>query len=194
MRDHLEENDVVVVSVGGNDIALAPAPCTILHLLAGVCCTPNAAIRHAFGRPAPCDDCCCGCGPGCLSTFSACPPSGGYFLHMFHTKLQAFIRALVAKTRPSKVLACMIYYPDVGADGSWADTALKALRYNTDPSKLQLIIAQMFEKAIRKITVPGSQVGSRLQLAPVWHDLVLTACFCFSLLLPPLPGGACSPV
>ena len=32
------------VSVGGNDIALAPAPCTILHMLIGICCTPTAGI------------------------------------------------------------------------------------------------------------------------------------------------------
>ena len=160
LRDNLGEDDIVVVSVGGNDIALAPAPCTMLHMLVGICCTSTAAIRHAFGKPAPCDDCCCGCGPGCLSTLSACPPSGGYFLHMFHTKLQAYVRALTQKTRPSKVLVCMIYYPDIHADGSWADGTLKVLNYNSNPSKLQLLIAKMFEKAVSKITVPGSQVHS----------------------------------
>eukprot|EP00854_Cymbomonas_tetramitiformis_P017465 gene17465-20792_t len=33
LRDNVRAEDVVVVSVGGNDIALAPAPCTVCNML-----------------------------------------------------------------------------------------------------------------------------------------------------------------
>lgn len=52
----------------------------------------------------------------------------------------------------------MISYPDVHADGSWADATLKALNYNTNPAKLQLLISKIFVKAVSKITVPNSMV------------------------------------
>ena len=106
LRDNIEANDIVVVSVGGNDIALAPSPCTILQMLIGIGCTPTAAIHHAVGTPAPCDDCCCGCGPGCLSMLSSCPPSAGYFLHMFHTKVQAYVRSLTGESSKRRQAVC----------------------------------------------------------------------------------------
>lgn len=33
LRDHIQSQDVLVVSVGGNDIALLPCPCTIFSIL-----------------------------------------------------------------------------------------------------------------------------------------------------------------
>ena len=42
------------VSVGGNDIALAPAPCTVLHMLLGICCTPTAGIEKVRAAVAKC--------------------------------------------------------------------------------------------------------------------------------------------
>lgn len=159
IRDHVTSNDVVVVSVGGNDIALKPAPCTILSIMALMCCTTNSCLEHsACGHPLPCDDCCCGYGAGLFSNCSGCPPGYGYMLHLFGTRIQAYVDSLTSKTRPKKVLVCMIYYPDETSGGSWADTTLAALGYNTNPAKLQILIRKVFNDATRNIKIPGCEV------------------------------------
>ena len=86
LRDNIRPNDVLIVSVGGNDIALAPAPCTILSV-AGLLCLPTKCLEGArsFGS-CPADDCCCGCGPSLGSCACSCPPCLGYFRHLFGTR------------------------------------------------------------------------------------------------------------
>ena len=61
----------------------------------------------------------------------------------------------------------MIYYPDELNTPSWASPALGALGYNTNPAKLQLLIRKAFEKAVSRITIPGSQVIP----TPLFHVL-----------------------
>lgn len=66
-----------------------------------------------------------------------------------YTRTQKYIEALTAKTKPKKILVCMIYYPDMNNVPSWANSALGALDYNQNPVKLQLLIRKMFEEATR---------------------------------------------
>lgn len=158
LKEHVRAGDTVVVSVGGNDIALAPAPCTIVNMLALSWCIPKACITNGCSLACPCDDCCCGCGFGCASTGLACPPCLGYFVHLFYTRLASYLRNLTAKTRPKRIVVCMIYFPDEQATGSWADATLAALGYNRDPSHLQAIIQKVFHIAVSSIKIPGCEV------------------------------------
>lgn len=65
INDSVTSDDIVVVSVGGNDIVLKPNPCTILSTLSLICCTTTDCLRNCTsGCSLPCDDCCCGCGTG----------------------------------------------------------------------------------------------------------------------------------
>jgi hypothetical protein len=64
-------------------------------------------------------------------------------------RTQKYIEAITAKTKPKKILVCMIYYPDTNNVPSWANAALGALGYNRNPAKLQLLIRKMFEEATR---------------------------------------------
>ena len=50
LRDRISSGDVLVVSVGGNDIALYPTPCTIASM-AGLLCLPTACLNYgrSFG-------------------------------------------------------------------------------------------------------------------------------------------------
>ncbi len=50
LRDNISSGDVLVVSIGGNDIALCPTPCTIASM-AGLLCLPSACLDHgrSFG-------------------------------------------------------------------------------------------------------------------------------------------------
>ena len=159
IADNIGPNDTLVVSVGGNDIALKYTPCTVLNMFWLMCCVPQTCIEStACGCSLPCDDCCLGCGPSCLSNFLACPPGAGYFLHLFKTRIEHYLTSLVAKCKPKKVLVCMIYYPDEKQTGSWADTTLGVLGYNSNPAKLQALIRLMFKHATQNIRIPGVEV------------------------------------
>lgn len=158
LRDHVQAGDTVVVSVGGNDIALAPAPCTIVNMLALAKFTPTSCIEGGFGCALPIDDCCCGCGPGCLSTLLACPPGLGYFIHLFKVRMEAYLRNLTAVQRPRRILVCMIYFLDEASGGSWADITLASLGYNSNPAHLQAIIRRVFELATQQICIPGTEI------------------------------------
>ena len=160
LKNHVRQNDVVIVSVGGNDIALMPCLCTIVNIGLISCCTPHSCVEATKGVPFPCDDCCCGCGFGCLSTLTACPaPCMGYFYHMFQTRVQAYVNNLTSgEERPGTIIVCMIYYLDEAATGSWADGMLGCLGYNSNPKKLQMMIRRVFEEAVSKIKVDGAEV------------------------------------
>lgn len=80
IRDHMTEDDVLVVSVGGNDVALSPLLCTAVNLAVLVCCVPRPCLeRGACASPPNVNalvDCgCCGCGvPGCVAGLAGWPP------------------------------------------------------------------------------------------------------------------------
>lgn len=168
LRDNIQADDVLIVSIGGNDIALAPSPCTIVSMLGLMLCMPAICIeKGCICGTVPIDDCCCGCGPSFCSCACACPPCLGYFRHLFGTRIEAYIRALTAKTKPSKILVCMIYYPDEKISANWAERALRALGYNRDPAKLQTLIRKVFQDVLSTIRIPGSQVIP----VPLFHVL-----------------------
>ncbi len=158
IRNNIHPNDVLIVSVGGNDIALAPNACTVLNMLTLIKCVGKSAVDSSCAIALPCEECCCGCGFSCANACFGCPPQIGYFVHLFKTRIEAYINNLTAIHRPKKVLVCMIYYPDETADGSWADATLAALGYDQYPWKLQLVIRRIFELATQQIRVPGSEV------------------------------------
>ena len=142
--DNIQKDDILIVSVGGNDVALAPLPCTILSLL----CFPDCCYEYSSTMGTiPVDDCCYGCGPSLLSCACATPPCFGYLVHMFGMRVRKYIERLTAKTKPKKILVCMIYYPDENPIPSWAGPALGALGYNAKPHRLQLLIRKLFIEA-----------------------------------------------
>ena len=52
IRDNIEKNDVLVVSVGGNDVALAPTACTAIHMGILTRCTPLWCLGGDSNREA----------------------------------------------------------------------------------------------------------------------------------------------
>jgi hypothetical protein len=86
---------------------------------------------------------------------------------MFGTRIEKYIKALTAKTKPSKILICWIYFPDEANTPGWAGPALGALGYNQNPAKLQALIRMVFQEAISKIRIPGSTVIP----VPLYHVL-----------------------
>lgn len=158
VREYIQPQDILVVSVGGNDIALRPSLCTILNLLSLTFCTTQSCIDSSCGSALPCDDCCCGCCCACFSNFLAFPFGLGYFIHLFKTRIEAVIANMTSKTRPKHIYVCMIYYLDETPGNSWAEVALSGMQYNSNPHKLQSIIAKLFELATKQIHIPGTTV------------------------------------
>lgn len=135
LRDHIREGDFVVLSVGGNDVALAPTFRTIANM-AMLTRAPDALIRSGLA------------------------PGMSYFEDLFGRRIEALVRRLVAaEAKPAKVLVCMLYFLDERPGGSWADYVLGKLGYDTNPGKLQLIIQTLYTRlSNRGFSVPGTIV------------------------------------
>jgi hypothetical protein len=136
VRDNVGPEDSIVLSLGGNDIALRPTSATIFNM-ALLTRLPNAWLLNKTGWA----------------------PGFAHFEGLFRVRIEAILRKLVAKTAPKKIIVCMIYYPNQVPGGSWADQTLSLLGYDTDPSKLQLIIRSVFKAmAAKGFDVPGTEV------------------------------------
>ncbi|KAK4890456.1 hypothetical protein LTR27_010863 [Elasticomyces elasticus] len=137
IRDHIGPRDVLIVSVGANDIALSPNTSTMRHMMQLAWLTPLSSIES-----------------GAASSLK-------YFKGMFGDQTKAYISRLVAKQKPLAVIVCMIYYPleaSAGAQPSWADTQLKALGYGLYPRQLQAAIKKMYEQTTQTISIEGMNV------------------------------------
>lgn len=134
--DNIQPQDILIVSVGANDIALKPLPCTIRHMLQLAWATPRSSLEK-----------------GTASSLK-------YFKHMFGNKIQDYVERMTAKIKPRAIIICMIYYPLESGLGqqSWADTQLKALGYNTWPGQLQTAISTLYKIATRDIKVDGTKI------------------------------------
>ena len=184
IRDNLRETDMLIVSVGGNDVALAPTVCTAVNLGVLTRCTPgwcfgdeggdtryeSANSKNKAWCPLVCvpnvyafGDCgrvCCGV-PGCVAGVASCPVGFGYVTDLFGNRVENYVNRLVSKTKPKKILVCTIYHPMEkvkGAESSWADLALSALGYDSNPNKTQRVIRAIHTHATSKINIKGVPV------------------------------------
>eukprot|EP00536_Pseudo-nitzschia_multiseries_P008520 jgi/Psemu1/287856/fgenesh1_pg.216_\ len=169
LRDNLRPEDTLVVSIGGNDIAMMPMPCTICSILSlvhmPISCLESSSCVCASP---PCDEHCCGCGPVAMTSCAcACPPCLGYTTHLFGTRVQKYIEKLTAKTMPKRILVCMIYYPDETATPSWAGPALRSLGYDQNPETLQYLIRRTFVEATLKIRIRSCHRSASTDVIPV---------------------------
>eukprot|EP00808_Paulinella_micropora_P014368 g1768.t1 len=172
IRDNITEEDYLIVSVGGNDVALNPVLFTVLNILPLLCCTPMCCLENcACACPPNCklDTGCLGCGlPGCLAgTLTGFPLGLSYFVDMFKNRVENYIARMVSKRKPKKILVCMLYYPDTIGRGGWADPALGALGYNVCPNRLHTLIRIVFRLATSRIHIPGSEIVP----VPMWHAM-----------------------
>ena len=137
IRDHISAKDILIVSVGANDIALSPTSATIRHMLQLAWVTPKSSIES-----------------GKASSLQ-------HFRQMFGAQTQTYISQLTSKQKPRAVIVCAIYYPleaSATAQTSWADGQLKMLGYGMYPGQLQAAIRQIYTSATAKIQVEGTKV------------------------------------
>lgn len=147
IRDNIGEDDVLVVDVGGNDVALRPTLWTALYMAALLYLSCTCIIRWLSWAVAPCSGWYCGF-----------PLGLAYFVNMFKNKTQAYIEQLISKRKPKKVVVCMLYYLDQNKTPSWAGDTLRMLGYDANPAKLQAVIKRVFELGTSKIRIPGVEV------------------------------------
>jgi hypothetical protein len=136
IRDNIRPQDILIVSVGANDVALKPLPSTMWHMAQLAWFTPRFLLAKGWAW------------------------SLRYFKHLFGNKIEDYVTRMTATTKPRAVIVCMIYFPLEAQFGqqSWADVQLKALGYNTFPGQLQTAIRAMYEIATKKIKVEGTQI------------------------------------
>ena len=137
VRNHIQPQDIVIVSVGANDIALSPTATTMRHMAQLAWLTPRRSIEG-----------------GSASSLT-------HFKHMFGPQTQDYVSRLVEKRKPRAVIVCTIYYPleaSAGAQPGWAETQLKMLGYNSNPGQLQAAIKKMYEQATSTIRIEGTTV------------------------------------
>jgi len=158
----ITQQDTLLVSIGGNDLALNPVLATVSNIIPLICLPQVCIERCACACPinTHVDLGCCGCGlPGCLfGTPFGWPPGLGYFVDLFKNRVENYVRSVIGNARPRRVVVCMIYYLDVHGRGSWADCFLCAMGYDCAPGRLQAAIRAVFNLATRRIRIPGVDV------------------------------------
>ena len=137
VRDSLREQDAIVVSVGGNDIALRPS----LSTMAAVAWLALAA------------------GDDAVRTGTAA--GYGRLRQMFSHDLTAYLQMLTSKTKPSKIILCCIYYPCESGQG-WADPLLNLLGYRAENEakcrRVQQLLDTVFRDFISTIKLDGVEI------------------------------------
>jgi hypothetical protein len=137
IRDNICSQDILIVSVGANDIALRPSFCTIVHMLQLAWLTPRSSLERGTAWALP------------------------YFKRMFQTKVQTYVSRMIEKQKPRAVIVCMIYYPleaKESKEKSWADLPLRLLGYNRNPGQLKAGIQAMYTLATKNIDIPGTKI------------------------------------
>jgi hypothetical protein len=156
IRDHIQNEDVLVISVGRNDVALRPTPGTGISIASLLLCASTSCLQYcSCGCAIPCEDY-MAC--GFLSNFCAFPFGMGYMVHLFGVRIESLVKRLIANKKPKLVLVCMIYFLDEKPGNSWAENVLGVLGYNSNPGKLQEAIRQIFRLATQQIKIPGTEV------------------------------------
>ncbi|KAJ3322007.1 hypothetical protein HDU93_003157, partial [Gonapodya sp. JEL0774] len=141
---HLEPGDVIVASIGANDIALRPTLLTGLSMLTLTWTIPRFWLERVADAALP------------APSWWALPPGLGHFVHLFKNRVSSYLNRIVRINRPRAILVCAIYYPCMSAASpSWADRALSALGYDSDPLKLQAAIRCIYRLATSGVKVNG---------------------------------------
>lgn len=97
IRDTLTRQDYILMSVGGNDIAMAPTIATLVNI-GLLTFSPYWLIWLRLA------------------------PGYTHLVHWMGAMVVEYVRQLTRKATPKKVVCCMIYYPDETPTGGWVDT------------------------------------------------------------------------
>lgn len=131
IQEHLSKNDVIVVSAGGNDVALKPSPLTQQNLMRLFMSTEGTQEHDR---------------------------ALDHFVQIFKNKTEAYVQRLATKSQPRLVVVCMLYYLDETPGHGWCESMLAAMQYNTSPEILQKLLQSVYRKATERIEIPNMHV------------------------------------
>ena len=129
--NNIKEQDILIVSIGGNDLALLPSFSILINFI----------TLNYFNRSSTIDDI-SGSAWGLQSLVKS-----------FKEGITKYIKKLVAKTKPSKIIVCMFYYPDANWVSSWCGFFLDISGYTLNQKRVQAIIRQIYNLAIKEIKI-----------------------------------------
>ena len=119
--------DIMVLSLGGNDIVLSPSLSTIAALVGTLHCASISALES-----------------GTAWGFNT-------LIKLFRDDMQTYINALYnAGARPSTIIVLFPYLPERAGSltqSSWADTSLKLLGYDAAPENLERVMRAVYKRA-----------------------------------------------
>ena len=134
IQENIGKKDVLVVSLGANDISLKWDYWTVYNASKLYYLNSQKSIENDINK--------CWGGP--------------YFVDLFKNKIEQYLTVMLSKTLPSKVIVCCIYFPDENtSSGGWADYILKMLMYDTNPEILQSVIKGIYKKCHSEIKIQG---------------------------------------
>ena len=131
IRDNLTKNDIIVISIGGNDIMLSPSIMTMAKLAILLLSDMNNIQQKDFE----------------------------FLVEIFQNKITSYIKSLTSIQIPKKVIVCGVYFPCEVAQEGWSNNALKLINYDNNPLKVQSLISKIFENAICKIKIEGIDIS-----------------------------------
>ena len=135
VKNHVREHDMIIVSLGGNDVALAPSKATMMAIGSLNYLTPALLVKNGWGL-----------GMGHLGT-------------IFRDGVEDLLKRVTEETTPSLCICSTIYYPCEKGTG-WADQMLDdMLGYTKSPSKLKCLIDACYDYFTSKITVPNCKMA-----------------------------------
>jgi len=78
-----------------------------------------------------------------------------FFHDIFHDKLKAFVKKLTKKTKPKKVIICILYYPNFQNPAGWASTLLSAFKMLGAENMVLKLIQTVYQECVSKIKITG---------------------------------------
>ncbi|CAD7959817.1 unnamed protein product [Amoebophrya sp. A120] len=110
IQKSLTPKDTLIVSIGGNDIALVPSLLTVANLLVlswlvPKTCTEKCACSVGPPNLVPDMGCCCGCHVlNCAQSYlCGWPPGFGYFVDLFKNRVKNYVKKLVKISSTGRV-------------------------------------------------------------------------------------------
>mgnify|MGYP003960229941 CR=1 FL=1 len=133
VQDSIGQDDVLICSVGGNDIALRPSAGTIFNMIM-LLCQPQSMIASGWAVGI------------------------GHFKDLWKRQTEDYLKSLCLKKMPKVIVVCTLYFLDEKPGNSWADGVLSKLGYDTNPGKIQMLIEKIYEDATCKVEIDGTTV------------------------------------
>lgn len=133
--NNIKTDDILVISIGANDIALKSSFITKLNLHT---LYNSNTYKQLKNNPLKCK-------------------GMQYFIDLISDGIKKYIQKLTIKNKPKIIIISMIYYPDIKNTKSWCNDMLNLLNYDKDPKKLHIIISNIYQYAICKINFEKDQ-------------------------------------